>query len=573
VANGKAGLEVSGRVSSPQSSLPEEPAGRARLRLRSRALLARLRRMRLLWLILLPILLLAGVTLAMQAFGIVTWDAPAHLYKIALVHNYRAFFWDNNWYGGAYQVASYGFIFYWLAQFVSYKLLVVVSAGLMPFFFYLYLRRSHGTASYLPAVVLAGVLAIYLINGQDPFVLAMSLMMLGMVLLAYRQPLVGAVITGIAIFTNPLAFITGAVFLIAEFISRPDERRRFVRFAFYLLPFVIVRILLGVVFAEQATYVYPYAEVIHFAGFGMLGFFLARMSIDPARGAKQVFFLTYAAVACLLAFIPNNPVGSNIGRVFFLFGLPLVLDIRKVYAPKWITVPVILGVAVGQLTPPMLHYFHMAEIQSTKPAFFAPALGFANQHYDPNYRFHVVALDTHWEAYYFSIDGYAITRGWYRQADALHNQVLTGQFDAAQYVAWLKSMGVKYIFLPHAPLDWSGPKEASILASSAQFTEVFTSPDWTIYRLRHPRPMAVSLDGTRDARVVYMDHASLYLKIPAPGRYLIKVSYSPFWEVIGGVGTLSADPSGFLVLQATGRGLYGLRVNVTLAESLHQLSP
>jgi hypothetical protein len=85
--------------------------------------------------------------------------------------------------------------------------------------------------------------------------------------------------------------------------------------------------------------------------------------------------------------------------------------------------------------------------------------------------------------------------------------------------------------------------------------------------------MAVSLDGTRDARVVYMDHASLYLKVPAPGRYLIKVSYSPFWEIIGGVGTLAPGPNGFLTLQATGRGLYGLRVNVTLAESLQQLAP
>jgi hypothetical protein len=528
--------------------------------------------MRLFWLILLPILLIAAVTLAMQALGIVTWDAPAHLYKIALVRRYRAFFWDNNWYGGAYQVASYGFIFYWLAQFVSYKLLVVVSAGLMPFFFYLYLRRSHGSASYWPAVVLAGVLAIYLINGQDPFVLAMSLMMLGMVLLVHRQPLAGAVFTGIAIFTNPLAFVTGAVFLIAEFISRRDERRRFIRFAVYLLPIVVVRILLGVVFAEQSTYIYPYVEVIHFAGFGMLGFFLARMSVDPARQAKQVFFLTYATVACLMAFVPNNPVGSNIGRTFFLFGLPLVLDIRKVYAPKWITVPLIVGVAFGQLTPPVLHYFHMAEIQSTKPAFFTPALAFANEHYDPNFRFHIVALDTHWEAYYFSMDGYAITRGWYRQADALHNKVLTGDFNAAQYVAWLKSMGVKYVFLPHAPLDWSGPKEASILASSLQFVEVYSSPDWTIYRLRGAQPMAVSLGGTRDANVVYMDHESLYLKVPAAGRYLIKVSYSPFWEIIGGVGTLSAGPDGFLVLQATERGLYGLRVNVTLAESLHQLA-
>ena len=69
----------------------------------------------------------------------------------------------------------------------------------------------------------------------------------------------------------------------------------------------------------------------------------------------------------------------------------------------------------------------------------------------------MVALASHWEAYYFPVDDFAITRGWYRQSDALHNELLNQpRFDDAQYVAWLHAMGVKYVFLPHAPLDTSG---------------------------------------------------------------------------------------------------------------------
>ena len=70
----------------------------------------------------------------------------------------------------------------------------------------------------------------------------------------------------------------------------------------------------------------------------------------------------------------------------------------------------------------------------------------------------MVALANHWEAYYFPLDGYAITRGWYRQSDALHNELLNQpSFSAAQYVDLAAcDMGVKYVFLPHAPLDTSG---------------------------------------------------------------------------------------------------------------------
>ncbi len=124
-----------------------------------------------------------------------------------------------------------------------------------------------------------------------------------------------------------------------------------------------------------------------------------------------------------------------------------------------------------------------AQGASAKPGFFAPALAFAAAHHDPDYRFHVVALANHWEAYYFPVDDFAITRGWYRQSDALHNELLNQhRFSAAQYVAWLHQMGVKYVFLPAAPLDLSGRQETAILTADPRFTAVYHGPQWTIFR-------------------------------------------------------------------------------------------
>lgn len=535
-------------------------------------LATRWRSLGLIWLIVLPLVGLTLMTLLMQTLGIVSWDAPAHLYKVALVRQYNSVFWDNNWYGGAYQIVSYGFVFYWLARFVSYNALVIASTGLMPVFFFLYMRKVYGSRSYWPSIALAAVLIAYMSNGQDPFLFAMSLTMGAMVLVAYGRPGLAAIPAGLSLFANPVGLVIGGVFLLADFVARPGTRRRYVTFGLWLLPFLIARALMALLFYEKATYVYPLAEVIHFAGFGVVGFVMARASLDRERGPKQVLYLTFAGVAVLFALVPHNPVGWNIGRFFFLFGVPLLLDIRKSYLPKLLVVPLIIGASFGQLGSPVSHYFRVAEMPSTHQAFFSPALDFAGMHYDPNYRFHVVALDTHWEAYYFSINGFPITRGWYRQADAVHNQLFANNdFTTGQYIDWLRSMAVQYVFLPKAPLDWSGPREAQILAASPEFSKVFDDSEWTVYRLVDPMPMVVSLDHGKQATVLALRGQSVFMAVPAAGRYLIHITYSPYWELDTGQGTLSKGSGDFVQLAADKPGYYDIRVKVTVDASLREL--
>ncbi len=542
---------------------------------RLRRLLTRLRRFGLVWIIVLPVVGITALLLVMQATGIVGWDAAAHLYKIALVRDHQSLFWDNAWYGGAYPIISYGVVFYYLAQYVSYTVLVGLSTGLMPLFFYLYCRRVYRVQSYLPSVALAVVLACYLANGQDPFLFAMSFVMLGLVLAAYDRPGLATVPLAIALFANPLAVVVGVIFVSADFAARPERRHVLARLALYVAPLVVAKAVLMVLFAEASYYMYTAPQVLLFAGFGLAGFALTRVSRDPERRAKEILFLTFTAFALVTGLLPGNPLGANVGRIFYVFGVPLLLSVRDVYLPKFLVVPVIVGFAVGQVVTPVQHYVHVADLPSTKAAFFAPALRFAAAHYDPGYRFHVVALDTHWEAYYFSIDGYLITRGWYRQEDALHNAIFaTNAFTAPQYAAWLRSMGVKYVFLPKAPLDLSGPREAGILATAPQFTVVYNGPQWVVYRLAHPQPIAVPLGRGRTVDVLHVDHQSVYVRVSRPGAYLLKLTYSPYWQVTDGSGTLTRGPGDFLVLHAAGRGFFGIRVQVdlrTLSEAVPKL--
>jgi len=541
------------------------PDSRSRLRLPDH---------RLLLLFVVPAASYALITLAMQWLGITGWDTPAHLYKMALVGKLSTFFWDNNWYGGAYDLISYGFTFYFAAKVIGYEALVVLSAGCLPLLYFLYMRRIYGRCSYVSAIGLAVVLAAYLANGQDPFLFAMALMLGGMVLLAYRHPVLAILPIAASLFANPLAFVVGLIFLLADFIATPERRSYYARAFLYILPAVAARALVSVLFYDHASYVYAPAFVLLCIGWGLTGFLMTRLSRDPQRYARGVLFLTSVGVGLAIYCVPGNAIGSNVMRFFFLFGFPLYWEVHESLLPR-VVLLLLLGAAFfGQTIPPLSHYFTQAETPSAKATFFAPALAFAGRHYDPDYRVHVVALANHWEAYHFSVNGFPITRGWYRQADAQHNQVLSRKgFSSADYVEWLRNLGVDYVFLPNAPLDWNGGRERGILRRSTHFTTVWASDDWTVYRLRRPSPLAVSMDGGADPAVVKVLHQAIYLRVPAAGRYLVKVTYSPYWQMTSGAGRLrrAPGPYRFLELEADASGLYAIQVRVTLKESLRQL--
>ena len=163
---------------------------------------------------------------------------------------------DNEWYGGAYQLVSYGFVFDWLAQFVNYGVLVVASAAVLPVLFFVYMRRIYAVTSIVPSAALAGVLAVYLANGQDPFLFALALTFGGLVADACGRRLPAAVLIGVASFANPVAVAVGAIFLVAQYLARPERRAGLRRLALYLVPFFVARLVLTLFFWEAATYAY-----------------------------------------------------------------------------------------------------------------------------------------------------------------------------------------------------------------------------------------------------------------------------------------------------------------------------
>jgi len=202
-----------------------------------------------------PPLLLAAVALAGYLAGVTGVDTAAHAYKLDLLrHSLGSLFWDDLWYGGAYGIIDYGPLYYLIAAVVPAVLLVVLAAGSLPLLLHLYLRRVYAVGDYLPAAALAVVLCFYLVNGQDPFLVGLAFMLGGMVLLAHRRRAWAAAAIGAALFCNPLAVLTGGIFLAADVVARPDLRRDYAICGAWFLPFLVARVALTVLFRERAAY-------------------------------------------------------------------------------------------------------------------------------------------------------------------------------------------------------------------------------------------------------------------------------------------------------------------------------
>ncbi len=520
-------------------------------------------------------LLAAAITLFMVLRGIPGWDDAAHCYKVFLLRGGNSIFWDNFWYGGSYGAVAYGFLFYLVASVVPAKVIVVFSAGVIPVAFFLYQRCMWGIDAVLPAWALAAVMGVYLAHGQDPFIFALALTLGGLAVHASGRPILGAVLVGFAIFSNPMAFVACFAFMVTDVVVGQEVRRRYLVFFCVVALFVALRVGIGWAFHESGAYLNETTQLLLYLGFALVGIAVAGVNVEHSRRRFVTLFAVYG-VLCIASFItPGSPIGNNIGRFFFVFALPLFTLLRRTrmsnsfFGVSFVLLCVFCFTII-QVSVPYSHFTRREELTQTERSFFEPALSVAAERHDVEHRIHVVALCRHWEAVFFPEAGYPITRGWYRQADAIHNSILATSYSEQQYVAWLRRMGVEYIYVPHTPLDLWGEREASLLARSSAFEAIAQPGSWTVYRLRHAEPLAVGLGGGR-ARLLALEHQSLRVRVDRPGRYLLKVTWSPYWRVERGEGHLSSTPDRLVLLSADRAGDYDVHLRVTAAAVVAQI--
>jgi hypothetical protein len=162
----------------------------------------------------------------------------------------------------------------------------------------------------------------------------------------------------------------------------------------------------------------------------------------------------------------------------------------------------------------------------------------------------VEAVDTvdHWPALYLARANIPLVRGWFRQDDHPVANLLYHRFTAAQYVTWLRRLGVAYVVLTDAPPDHSSRREASLVRrGESGLRRVFATPSVSIYAVPRPEPIVT---GPDHPEMLALRESRLVLHVAQGGTYRVAVRWSPYWHA--STGCLTRADGGMLQLRTAG---------------------
>jgi hypothetical protein len=172
-------------------------------------------------------------------------------------------------------------------------------------------------------------------------------------------------------------------------------------------------------------------------------------------------------------------------------------------------------------------------------AYWRPAIAYLHEHLTPSYRVEAVDTVGHWPALYLARAEIPLARGWFRQDDFPQNEVLYDKLGPEAYVSWLRRLGVRYVVLTDAPVDYSARGEAALLRSGrTPLRPVFKSLHLTVYAVPHATSI---LTGPPGARVVSLTESRIVVAARQAGTYRLAVRFSRYWRPSAGCLSRTAD--------------------------------
>jgi hypothetical protein len=488
-------------------------------------------------------------------------DAAAHLYQTQVWRQHGWRLWDNFWYAGRYSQVNYSLLYYPLAALLGTAPVVCGSAAGAAAAFAQLVRRQWPTLAIGPSAAFAALIPLAVLAGTYPFLLALAL---GLATLAaaqagrYRLALAATAATALA---HPLALVFLAAFLAGIAASSRGwwRRRGALLFAGGVVAIGAAQAIALRAFAASGAY-YPFdlRDALAIAGFCAVGAALSWRV--PGQRPLPALFACYGAVATAAWLVPS-PIGSNAVRLLLLMGTPLLLVplAARHFRPRVLTVACLAGALLWQALPAVAGWRAATGARASAESFWYPVEAFLDRHHDPAYRVEVVATVDNWEAFFLARRGVALARGWFRQDDWPENAALYGNLTPARYQAWMRRMAVRYVLLPDDPLDQSAHAEAALLRAGAGLQTVARLGGWTVYELPDATPIATP---RRDVRVLSLTADTITLRVQRPGRYQLRLRYTPYWRVVRGracVAPRTPWGTGLIVAQA---GVVRLRFDV-----------
>jgi hypothetical protein len=463
-------------------------------------------------------LALAAAVLFLAPHGM---DFAAHLYqrRLFLDHGFRL--WNNHWYAGRYSFVGYSLLYYPMSAVVGITALAIASIVAAVAAFALLLERQWGASARPAAYAFAVVWPITAVTGAFPFLLGSAFALAALVAVQRRRNVLFAVLALLSLFSSPLAF--GFLALVSISAAVGARERRVVAPALALGIALAVEIVLARLFPAGGSFPFPWPTLLGALTFAAIG---AALTWNQSR-LLFALFAVYG-VTCLVSYVVPSELGANVVRIRFV-ALPLaflVLALRR-FRPRFAAVGALALASAWTLIPLGSAIVQAADDPASAPVYWRPAITFLQRHLTPSYRVEAVATADHWEALYLPRAGIPIARGWFRQDDLPQNELLYKPLQPGRYVEWLRSLGVRYVLLTDAPLDYSARREATLLRSGrAGLPIVHRFANGVVYGVPSPHEM---IEGPGAARVRSLADTTVLLQVAARGTYRLAFRYSSYW--------------------------------------------
>ena len=479
-------------------------------------------------------------------------DLAAASYRSHLFTQVGFSLWDNSWYAG-HHLPAYSLLAPALGALLGPALLAAISMVLATALFARVIEgRFDPRAERLAALWFALGAAIGLLSSRVPFDLGLAV---GLAALAAAQRGRFVPALAITILTSLASPVAGAFLAVALLAWALTGERRAWPAALCLAALAPIG-LLAVVFPEGGTQ--PFVASAFYPA--LAGVIVVGLAVPGEQRVLRSGVALYALVLTGAYLIPSA-VGGNADRLGALAAGPLaacVLAVGAIGARRRRALIVLAPFLLyWQANAPVADFAAAISDPAVHSSYYTPLLGELHRlgigYGARPARIEVVATVDHWEARWVA-PHVMLARGWERQLDHGRNGLFykSEPLDAASYRRWLTAQAVSYVALGDSPLDYSAAAEARLLrsgAADAYLHEIWSSAHWRLFAVVDAAPLARA-----PAILSSADSESFTLAAPAPGRYEVRLRFTPYWALSRGSGCVGEAPGGWTFVEARRAG-------------------
>ena len=463
-------------------------------------------------------------------------DLAAQVFRTELFQQAGLAIWNGSWYGGHYTL-TYSVLFPPLAALLGPQIvggLAVVSSA---YLFDRLVRDRWGTEARWATLWFAAGVVTLLADGQLTFALGVAF---GLTSLRCLQTGRGALAVAAAA-ACALASPVAAAFLAGVVIAGVAEPgRRASRAALGVAALALgLTVIPNLAFPEPGQFPFEFSSFVAIPLWCGGALFVIR-DLPEERQLRRVL-LGYVLVATAIWLVPNA-MGGNAVRLGALFGGPVLAAVVLARRPRvatWFLVLALAGGLYWQLTASVTQIARSVGDPSTTAEYFEPPADWLRAHGGEEVRIEVPPTANHWESAYLA-PKFELARGWLRQLDTTRDDIFyaDGELSHASYSSWLRGNAISYVALPDAQLDYSSVAERRLILSSPSYLDLrYRSDHWRIYEVRGAKPLVAPIGAGR-AETLWVGRQGFALDVRAPGEFLVRVNFTPYWSIARGNGCI-----------------------------------